>query len=170
MAFRHHARRHVGGSLCSGEGFRKAIERREAPSEIRHRGRHVGMLIAVQPLVHAECLGDERFGIGSSAQLKAHGREIVQAQGHVVVITWEEATAHLQGLQLESFGFSRATEGPANCREVVQAGGKVGMVAADALAIVVGRQLGARLPERAVKIGAAVLFFVFGLVLFVEAW
>lgn len=49
-------------------------------------------------------------------------------------------------------------------------GSTVGMVAADALAIVVGRQLGARLPERAVKIGAAVLFFVFGVVLFVEAW
>ena len=48
-------------------------------------------------------------------------------------------------------------------------GSTVGMVAADALAIVVGRQLGARLPERAVKIGASVAFFAFALVLFVEA-
>ena len=48
-------------------------------------------------------------------------------------------------------------------------GSTVGMVAADALAIVVGRQLGARLPERAIKIGAAVAFFVFAAVLFVEA-
>jgi Ca2+/H+ antiporter, TMEM165/GDT1 family len=39
------------------------------------------------------------------------------------------------------------------------------MVAADALAIVVGRQLGARLPERAVRIGAAVSFFVFAALL-----
>ncbi|MEY2588820.1 MAG: Ca2+/H+ antiporter, family, partial [Acidimicrobiaceae bacterium] len=33
-------------------------------------------------------------------------------------------------------------------------GSTLGMVAADALAIVVGQQLGARLPERAIKIGA----------------
>lgn len=47
-------------------------------------------------------------------------------------------------------------------------GSTVGMVAADALAIVVGQQLGARLPERAVKIGAAVTFAVFGALLVVE--
>jgi putative Ca2+/H+ antiporter (TMEM165/GDT1 family) len=48
-------------------------------------------------------------------------------------------------------------------------GSTVGMVAADALAIVVGRMLGARLPERAIRIGAAVAFFVFGALLLVEA-
>ncbi len=48
-------------------------------------------------------------------------------------------------------------------------GSTVGMVAADALAIVVGQQLGSRLPERAIKIGAAAAFVVFGLVLLVEA-
>ena len=48
-------------------------------------------------------------------------------------------------------------------------GSTLGMVAADALAIVVGQQLGARLPERAVRIGAAVAFFVFGVILLVEA-
>ena len=47
-------------------------------------------------------------------------------------------------------------------------GSTLGMVAADALAIVVGQQLGARLPERAVRIGAAVTFVVFGLLLIVE--
>ena len=47
-------------------------------------------------------------------------------------------------------------------------GSTVGMVAADALAIVVGQQLGARLPERAVKIGAAVTFVAFGVLLIVE--
>lgn len=47
-------------------------------------------------------------------------------------------------------------------------GSTLGMVAADALAIVVGQQLGKRLPEKAVKIGAAVLFVVFGLLLIVE--
>jgi putative Ca2+/H+ antiporter (TMEM165/GDT1 family) len=48
-------------------------------------------------------------------------------------------------------------------------GSTIGMVVADGLAIVVGRQLGARLPERAIKIGAAVAFFVFGAILLAEA-
>ena len=47
-------------------------------------------------------------------------------------------------------------------------GSTLGMVAADVLAIVVGQQLGARLPERVVKVGAAVLFVVFGIVLIAE--
>jgi putative Ca2+/H+ antiporter (TMEM165/GDT1 family) len=49
------------------------------------------------------------------------------------------------------------------------AGSTVGMVAADALAIGVGQQLGNRVSERAIKIGAAVTFVVFGLVLVIEA-
>jgi putative Ca2+/H+ antiporter (TMEM165/GDT1 family) len=48
-------------------------------------------------------------------------------------------------------------------------GSTVGMVAADALAIVAGRMLGARLPERAIRWGAAAAFVVFGLILLVEA-
>lgn len=51
----------------------------------------------------------------------------------------------------------------------VWAGSTIGMVAADALAIVVGRQLGQRLPERTIAVGAAGLFFLFGLVLAAEA-
>jgi len=47
-------------------------------------------------------------------------------------------------------------------------GSTLGMVAADALAILVGRFAGARLPERAVKIGAAVIFFGFGAFLIFE--
>ena len=47
-------------------------------------------------------------------------------------------------------------------------GSTVGMVAADALAIVVGQQLGSRLPERVVKIFAAITFVVFGVILIVE--
>ena len=49
------------------------------------------------------------------------------------------------------------------------AGSTVGMVAADALAIVVGRQLGARLPEKTIGIGASIAFFVFAAFLFIEA-
>ena len=48
-------------------------------------------------------------------------------------------------------------------------GSTVGMVAADALAILVGRLLGKRLPEKAIKWGAAALFLVFGIWLIVEA-
>jgi putative Ca2+/H+ antiporter (TMEM165/GDT1 family) len=48
-------------------------------------------------------------------------------------------------------------------------GSTLGMVAADALAIAVGRLLGRNLPERVIKLGAAVLFFVFGAWLLVEA-
>ena len=47
-------------------------------------------------------------------------------------------------------------------------GSTVGMVVADGLAIWVGRILGARLPEKAIRIGAAVLFFVFAVVLMWE--
>ena len=42
------------------------------------------------------------------------------------------------------------------------------MVAADALAILVGQQLGARLPDRTIRIGAAILFLAFGVGLIIE--
>ena len=48
-------------------------------------------------------------------------------------------------------------------------GSTVGMVAADGLAILVGRALGRNVPEKAIRIGAAVLFFAFGAWLGVEA-
>jgi putative Ca2+/H+ antiporter (TMEM165/GDT1 family) len=47
-------------------------------------------------------------------------------------------------------------------------GSTAGMVAADAIAIGVGRVLGTRLPERAIRIGATVAFVVFGLILLWE--
>ena len=47
-------------------------------------------------------------------------------------------------------------------------GSTIGMVAADALAIVVGRLLGRHLPERSIALGAAVLFFVFATWLVVD--
>ena len=49
------------------------------------------------------------------------------------------------------------------------AGSTLGMVAADALAIAVGSQLGARLPERLIKVGAALAFFAFGVILIAGA-
>ena len=52
----------------------------------------------------------------------------------------------------------------------VWAGSTVGMVVADGLAIVAGRLLGRSLPDRAVRVGAAVLFFAFGVWLAVQAF
>ncbi|WP_235030147.1 TMEM165/GDT1 family protein [Nonomuraea solani] len=48
-------------------------------------------------------------------------------------------------------------------------GSTVGMVAADALAIVVGRLLGKHLPEKVIRYGAAAAFAIFGVVLLAEA-
>jgi putative Ca2+/H+ antiporter (TMEM165/GDT1 family) len=48
-------------------------------------------------------------------------------------------------------------------------GSTIGMVAADALAILVGRLLGKRLPEKTIKYGAAALFAIFGVWLIAEA-
>ena len=39
------------------------------------------------------------------------------------------------------------------------------MVVADAMAIAVGKALGTRLPDRAIRVGAAALFVIFGLAL-----
>ena len=47
-------------------------------------------------------------------------------------------------------------------------GSTLGMVAADALAIVVGAMLGRHLPERVIKYGAAAAFAVFGVLLIVQ--
>jgi putative Ca2+/H+ antiporter (TMEM165/GDT1 family) len=47
-------------------------------------------------------------------------------------------------------------------------GSTVGMVAADALAIMVGRLLGRHLPEKIIKYGAAALFAIFGIWLVIE--
>ena len=41
-------------------------------------------------------------------------------------------------------------------------GSSLGMVVSDGLAIVVGQMMGKKLPERAVKIGAGLIFFAFG--------
>jgi len=48
-------------------------------------------------------------------------------------------------------------------------GSTAGMVAADSLAIGLGRLLGTRLPERVVRIGAALAFFLFGIGLIAAA-
>ena len=49
-------------------------------------------------------------------------------------------------------------------------GSTVGMVLADGIAIIVGKMLGKQLPEKAVKYGAALLFFLSGLYIIYEAF
>lgn len=49
------------------------------------------------------------------------------------------------------------------------AGSTVGMVAADFLAILVGKALGDRLPEKAIRYGSSFAFFVFAIVMFIDA-
>ncbi|NTV99386.1 MAG: TMEM165/GDT1 family protein, partial [Chlorobiaceae bacterium] len=41
-------------------------------------------------------------------------------------------------------------------------GSTAGMVISDGLAIILGKMLHAKLPENAIKIGAAIIFFLFG--------
>lgn len=48
-------------------------------------------------------------------------------------------------------------------------GSTVGMVVADGLAIIVGRVIGANLPERAIRLGAAAIFLITGAVTIIEA-
>jgi putative Ca2+/H+ antiporter (TMEM165/GDT1 family) len=47
-------------------------------------------------------------------------------------------------------------------------GATLGMTLANALAVVVGRAMGTRLPQKTIRIGAAVLFFIFAIVLVVD--
>lgn len=49
-------------------------------------------------------------------------------------------------------------------------GSTAGMVVADALAIWVGKSLGERLPEKAIKVGASVAFFVFAALMLIDAF
>ena len=48
-------------------------------------------------------------------------------------------------------------------------GSTLGMIGANALAIIVGRVMGSRLPRAAIRVGSAVLFFVFAVVLLIDA-
>ncbi len=58
---------------------------------------------------------------------------------------------------------STVTLATANPFIPVWLGSTIGMVFSDGLAIVVGKVLGAKLPERLIKIGASIIFFGFGI-------
>lgn len=51
----------------------------------------------------------------------------------------------------------------------IWAGSTVGMVVADALAIAVGKALGDRLPEKTIRVGSAIAFFVFAALMLVDS-
>jgi putative Ca2+/H+ antiporter (TMEM165/GDT1 family) len=101
---------------------------------------------------------------GDSLDDSERGRAIRSAGGAVVAAAGAFFLAELGDKTMLATITLATKEGAVG----VWAGSTVGMVAADALAIVVGQQLGARLPERAIKIGAAISFVVFGLLLLGE--
>ena len=53
---------------------------------------------------------------------------------------------------------------------LVWVGATLGIIASGALGVVVGRFLGAKLPERATRIGSTAIFAVFGVALIVASW
>jgi putative Ca2+/H+ antiporter (TMEM165/GDT1 family) len=53
---------------------------------------------------------------------------------------------------------------------LVWVGATIGIFLAGALGVVVGRLLGARLPERVTRLGSAAVFALFGIVLIVTSW
>jgi putative Ca2+/H+ antiporter (TMEM165/GDT1 family) len=53
---------------------------------------------------------------------------------------------------------------------LVWMGATIGIIASGALGVLVGSTVGARLSERVTRIGAAVLFAVFGVALLISAW
>ncbi len=88
-----------------------------------------------------------------------------QARGVVVAVASAFFLAEFGDKTMFATVALATREGPVG----IWLGATAGMVAADALAIVVGRALGTRLPERAVRIGAAVAFFAFGALLVLDA-
>ena len=59
--------------------------------------------------------------------------------------------------------FSTVTLAATNPFVPVWLGSTIGMVISDGLAILVGKMLGSKLPENVIKIGAAIIFFLFGI-------
>jgi putative Ca2+/H+ antiporter (TMEM165/GDT1 family) len=96
----------------------------------------------------------------------ADEERVEQATGHSAVVTASVAffLAELGDKTMLATITLATTYSPLG----VWIGSTVGMVLADGLAIMVGRLLGSRLPERLVRISAAVLFVVFGVALIAE--
>ena len=98
--------------------------------------------------------GDE-LGEGDEARAKRGGRWALLTIGTAFFLAELGDKTMLATITLAT------TEEPIG----VWLGSTAGMVAADALAIGIGALLGTRLPERAIKVFAAVAFVVFGVVL-----
>lgn len=147
-------------------------------------------ITAATALVHAVSVG---IGAAVGAALPTRPIKVIAAVAFVIFALWT-----LRGDSLSDEEQERAKEGSRSAFWVVAVvfflaelgdktmlatitlatehgilgtwlGSTVGMVLADALAIVVGRHLGSRLREKAIRIGAALLFFAFAIWLFVEA-
>jgi len=147
-------------------------------------------ITAATALVHAVSVG---IGAALGAALPTRPIKVIAAVAFVIFALWT-----LRGDSLSNEEQQRAKEGGRSAFWVVAVvfflaelgdktmlatitlatehglfgtwlGSTVGMVLADALAILVGRHLGSRLPEKAIKIGAALLFLGFAAWLFVDA-
>ena len=101
--------------------------------------------------------GDE-LGEGDEARAKRSGRGAILTLGTAFFLAELGDKTMLATITLAT------TEEPIG----TWLGSTAGMVAADALAIGIGALLGTRLPERAVKVFAAIAFVVFGAVLLVQ--
>ena len=91
--------------------------------------------------------------------------EAARAQRHTASAFFAVSTAFLLAELGDKTMLATVTLAADNDVIGVWIGSTVGMVAADALAIAIGRAAGRHLPERLIARGAAVLFAVFGLAL-----
>ena len=120
----------------------------------------------------ATAQGDAGAGTDAAAGAGADGTAVVGAEPNrparavVVSVAVAVFVAEL-GDKTQLATATLAAQGPP---VLVWIGATIGIFAAGAVGVVVGRFIGARLPERATRIGSAVLFAVFGVALIVVNW
>jgi Ca2+/H+ antiporter, TMEM165/GDT1 family len=104
--------------------------------------------------------GADRAGLGDVAVPSRPARSVVVSVAVAVFVAELGDKTQLAATTLAAQGSP----------VLVWIGATVGIIAAGAVGVVVGRFIGARVPERATRIGSAVLFAVFGVALIVVNW
>lgn len=123
-------------------------------------GELAGIAIPHDILVFAAGVSFLVFGLWTLAGDEDDGEERSRWRSPFWIVFWTFFVAEL-GDKTMLGTVAVAARHPGHPIEV-WAGSTVGMVASDALAIVLGRMIGRQLPERAVKWGAGLVFFGFG--------
>jgi putative Ca2+/H+ antiporter (TMEM165/GDT1 family) len=153
-------------ALLLGARTEENIDVGSVPAEFR---RHLGAAIPTTAITVAAALAFVAFGIwtlrGDELSESDEERAAQPARNVVLAVGGAFFLAELGDKTMLATITLATTEGLFG----TWLGSTVGMVAADALAIIVGQQLGAHLPERAVRIGASILFFAFAAALLYEA-